>query len=144
LLPLSAACLSIACGYDTVENRYATLSEAVEHGAITHGWIPEFLPESSTSIIERHDLDTNEIWLSFDLPAAEHLFLRDVCPATDAVVGPRSVPSWWPESLSAEGEIPNTMFVGRCDIPITVGGVTRRRTGFIAVDADASRAWYWE
>ena len=54
----------VACG-ETRDAFYKNIYEAIEHGAVERGWIPDILPKSSYEIYERHDLDTNTVWLRF-------------------------------------------------------------------------------
>ncbi len=58
------ALTNVSCGnYERPTARYPTWQEAVKDGATTRGWIPSFLPHSSTNISERHDLDSNvSVW----------------------------------------------------------------------------------
>ncbi len=134
----------LACSLEDVESRYETFAQAEADGAVQRGWVPDFVPESSFQLRERHNLDTNEIWLSFKFVSSELGFLRSVCPATPEPQWPRRPPGWWPASLSEKQSPPNRFFIGRCEFPITAGGSVGRRVGFIALDSEHSRAWYWE
>lgn len=57
---------------DRIESAYASMDEAVAAGAVERGWVPGFLPSSSTQIREIHDLDTNEVWLRFNYSREDH------------------------------------------------------------------------
>ena len=46
-----------SCG--PVENRYATLDDVRQAGAMDRGWLPPVLPESAVDIREENDLDLN-------------------------------------------------------------------------------------
>jgi hypothetical protein len=56
--------LIIACS-ETQDAFYKNIDEAIKHSAIEKGWIPNILPRSSYEIYERHDIDTNTVWLKF-------------------------------------------------------------------------------
>ncbi|WP_372381789.1 hypothetical protein ACCQ12_11815 [Xanthomonas sp. NCPPB 1068] len=54
-----------ACEKGVNFKNYPTYKDALEDGAIEKGWIPEFLPKSSTNIYENHDVDVNQIAVKF-------------------------------------------------------------------------------
>lgn len=54
-----------ACEKGANFKNYPTYKDALEDGAIEKGWIPEFLPKSSTNIYEKHDVDANQIAVMF-------------------------------------------------------------------------------
>jgi len=54
----------LGCG-ETQEVFYKDMDAARKDNAVERGWIPNIIPESSTEIHERHDLDTNRVWISF-------------------------------------------------------------------------------
>ena len=80
------------------EVSYANMPEAVSHGVVDRGWIPEWIPASATNIHEIHDLDTNESMLAFQLPATASWSLPPHCqPVSYSNIGPpRFSRSWWP------------------------------------------------
>lgn len=49
---------------ELITNRYSTYSKLVESGDLSLGWITN-IPKSSTNIVEYHNIDTNEVWISF-------------------------------------------------------------------------------
>lgn len=53
---------------DTYKEHYQNRGEAVKDGAMKRGWLPNWLPKASTNIDEKHNLDTNAVAFSFDLP----------------------------------------------------------------------------
>lgn len=88
----------------TIEAEYATHAEAESKGAVAKGWIPPFVPSSSTDIREVHDLDTNWQWLRFEAPAADlHAAVRLLRPLSVAEARergwgvPRRIPGWPPK-----------------------------------------------
>ena len=90
---------------DHSESFYPSLAEADKDGAITRGWIPdEFLPRTSRSIHEVHDLSPSTEWCVFEFVPTDSqslitkLKLVDVLPqAVERVPSPGV--SWWPVVL---------------------------------------------
>lgn len=59
-----AALFTAGCSEEP-EVRYADWDEANAEGAMTRGWLPEWLPRSAENIRERHNIDTNQSAFSF-------------------------------------------------------------------------------
>lgn len=57
-LALVASLLLGACG-DVVSKNYATKAEATADNLFNKGWLPDFVPNSATSIQVENDLDLN-------------------------------------------------------------------------------------
>jgi hypothetical protein len=51
---------------DTQINKYPSFQEVKDDTAIERGWIPAIIPESAYDISETHDLDTNQLFGSFN------------------------------------------------------------------------------
>lgn len=47
--------------YETQTNLYLNKEDVLKEKAISRGWIPLIIPNSSYEIVETHDIDTNEI-----------------------------------------------------------------------------------
>ena len=84
---------------------YPKYEDALKAGAIERGWIPEIIPKTATDIHEQHDLDTNEVWLRFDLPSADkdrliagmrRLTAREI---SNVRISHPSRTDWWFEDL---------------------------------------------
>jgi hypothetical protein len=56
--------LLFSCG-EVKDSFYKTLDDAKRSGDIERGWLPVILPDSSYEIYERHDIDTNAVWVRF-------------------------------------------------------------------------------
>jgi hypothetical protein len=81
---LVIASVSYVSHLENPTQRYATYEEARRAGAMAEGkWIPAFLPKSSSSIVETHDLDTNALEIRFDYMPGDLGTLRQEC-AEDA------------------------------------------------------------
>jgi YD repeat-containing protein len=94
----------LACHSDRHESFYAFLADADKDGAITRGWIPTFLPQSSRAIHELHDLSPSREWCAFEFRPSDSQSLRKNIKSVDALTpSVRRVPppgvSWWPAVL---------------------------------------------
>lgn len=90
---------------DRYESFYPSLADADKDRAITRGWIPdEYLPRSSFSIQEVHDLSPSTEWCAFEFSPTDSQNLLtnlkhvEVLPLPLRHV-PRSGVSWWPSVL---------------------------------------------
>lgn len=140
-LPTLAILLLIpGCFEEEFETRYASLADARE--SIDAGWIPRYLPASARDIRERHDIDTNEIWISFRYDPENSKWMEEACERADDLAGPYGSPAWWPEPLTgAVGTGPDRA-LWICTRAI--GGVGKRHIGALAVEPTTGTAWYWE
>lgn len=123
------------------------MAAAEDDGAPGRGWIPRFIPLSARDITERHNRDSNEIWLAFAKDPEDVGGVASRCeelPEAE-VVWPARVPDWWPESLSsAAGERAPGLSLRRCAVPHKMAGVRFRRVGYMAIAASGKQVWYWE
>jgi len=134
-LILGGLTLSGGCS-ERFESTYADKAAAIQDGAIHRGWIPGWIPESATALREMHDLDTNEVWLAFDLPHGDESVPGECSLLTDAVSGlPNRNPKWWPDELSSSDDESRQYRVYRCE--------TDRQRGYLAVKPGAARLYYW-
>jgi len=89
---------------ETVETVYPNFEAASKAKAVGEGkWIPGFLPLSATNIREKHNLDTNEVWLFFHFSTDDLASIINACQQTaqHEVIYPRkSVGNWWPQALT--------------------------------------------
>lgn len=107
--------LFVAACFETVTQSYATHAEAAADSAIARGWIPAFVPATATEIKEAHDIDTNERWLRFRIPAGDTAFLATRLPlSADAREGrkpPRFFGDWAYELNDPPGMTPRSSLV---------------------------------
>jgi hypothetical protein len=96
-IPLVAFAMT-GCLDTTLEKSYSTMATAVADGAVTRGWIPEWVPANATDLDEVHDLDSNESALSFNVPANSELALPVQCKLIKAsgTLPVRFDRRWWP------------------------------------------------
>ena len=99
---------------DRYESFYPSLAEAAKDGAIDRGWIPdEFLPISSRSIHEIHDLSPSTEWCAFEfVPADSQNILTKLSHVDVPPPSVRHVPkpgvSWWPSLLAGNLDLEKT------------------------------------
>jgi hypothetical protein len=124
---------------ETQENKYADAQAAITAGAIQQGWIPTFLPLSATNIRERHNVDTNEVWLQFSMNSNELDIIEKSCQriASAEIKLPRkSGGAWWPDVLKEQERDAllqsNEYMFFYCE-----------NTGSMALRADGRKAFYW-
>lgn len=88
---------------ETTENVYQDFDAAYIAEAVGDDkWIPGFLPPSAKNIREKHNLDTNEVWLSCQFSAADRNSIMKACRqiSQHEVIYPiKSPSSWWPHAL---------------------------------------------
>jgi hypothetical protein len=103
--PLIAVTFALAACTETIEASYATFAEAEAAGAITKGWVPHWLPPSTTGIREVHNLDTNRFMLRFAVPKGTDVRLPERCKqvALNVPTKPPFRRSWWPSDVPASG-----------------------------------------
>ncbi|MCA9441099.1 MAG: hypothetical protein KC964_09860 [Candidatus Omnitrophica bacterium] len=70
LIPLLFPFLLASCS-ETIEEEFKDHQEVQEKSYFDRGWIPRNLPESARSIFERYDLDTNDIFGTFEFSPSE-------------------------------------------------------------------------
>jgi len=51
---------------DNVRTTFPDYEKMKASGIIERGWVPAYLPKSSKSISEHHNIDTNRVQMSFD------------------------------------------------------------------------------
>jgi hypothetical protein len=99
-----------SCG-ERPESSYPHLADAIDSGALTRGWIPNFLPESSYDIHEMHDISSSRTWCMFnftpdDLQGLRNAFAGSVdklSPELKHIDSPKI--SWWPDFLEDDLDI---------------------------------------
>ncbi len=92
--------LSQGCSFlEEPESYYPTREELVADNAIRRGWVPSWLPASAHAINLAYNLDTNEVWLRFELDPREvpriQACRKDNGTGIDDARGPHRRRSWW-------------------------------------------------
>lgn len=128
---------------------YPDYEAMVDDGALERGWVPDFVPESSTDFEESHNLDTNRSWMRFSAPTAElDAMLAGLEPISgEKVTFPRRPPgffvTWWPADLTGGAQKDSKYAFYRCNEMYDQGGEQRVRTGFLAVERGSNTVWHW-
>jgi hypothetical protein len=131
------ACLFafILCGCDErMSATYPNWAAVTNDNAVARGWLPEYLPLSSTNIVECHDLDTNLGAFALNAPPDDLRVLMarltKVPQTRHEKIAPPFTPkgSWWPTNLQ-KGDLR----------PMEEEGF------FVVADAnrDRGRAWFF-
>lgn len=121
---------------------YATYAEMEADDAITHGWIPEFVPQSASNIEECHNPERHTSWLRFSAPKRDidAMTKRFSAIPPNAIVFPTTPPcdtdQWWPESLTRGGSKQEQF-----DYFVVYG--THAEKQFVAVDSPSETVWHW-
>lgn len=140
---------------ETQDTFYRDIDAARKDSAIKKGWIPNILPESSTEIYERHNIDTNRVWIrfKFDKKDINELITRieEVNPLeieTIKFINPDNV-KWWPLNLNKDLFKINRKQVGlkiyKYHKVITYSD-NRQKTipSFFVIDWNLNIAYYWQ
>jgi hypothetical protein len=110
---------------------YATYEDAKRDGAITRGWVPNFVPTAAFQIQEKHDLDSNAQWLKFKFPPAGGKSMIAGMMRLDGSLRPSQISnpneSWWRVNANPLLEIYKVPGDG----------------GYLGVDWAKSDAYYW-
>src|SRR5215203_1826585 len=70
----------VGCGSAEVPSTYYDSYElALSDGAMSRGWIPMWLPRTSSEIREAHSVETNQSMLAFKFDGAEVLEANGTC-----------------------------------------------------------------
>jgi len=128
-----------------VHEYYASYNDMLEGSAVERGWVPSFVPQSATDIRETHCIERSDQWMKFRFePSEMEEMLEMVTPvAKDSVRlpphGPTIICSWWPHTLvnnTKSGELSNYEFYEYKS--------ARSNLGYLAIESDKPRAWYWQ
>lgn len=145
LLPL----VIIACS-ETQGAFYKNIDEAIKHGAIERGWIPNVLPRSSYEIYEWHDLDTNIVRLKFKFDKKDMQGLtakiKEVNPAEiENIEFPRIGVKWWPKNLNKNSFTQPNLKIYKYDKVIEYSDKRQKTVpSFFVIDWTSNVAYYWQ
>lgn len=126
---------------------YRTLADAERDGSFARGWLPADIPADATDIVESHNLDSNQVWIRFNLSATMPERLLQRCVVDPEVPLPparqtRRTARWWPEALTAgEGVVP--LPSGRAYRCSDLDREPPVRPFGLLVDERHRPVWYW-
>lgn len=143
LLVLAALLLiAISCeNLDTFESSYVDFREVqVANVAGKEKWIPSYLPQSATQIREKHNIDTNERWLSFQFAKTDRQVFLEYCKQVRNELfrlPHRRAGWWWPDELqelqSNPQELSKKYIFLTCD-----------EDWIAAINFESNVAFFWE
>jgi hypothetical protein len=124
-----------ACDGYTRENLYATHAEARSAGEVRdNGPVPTFLPSSIANIRARYNIESNELWLSFDWNGVDLGAVASRCKRAllSADQFPRRAPAKWPSDLKrGSDKAPAGTIMMTCG------------EGYLALQSESKRGFYW-
>lgn len=141
----------VACS-ETQDKFYSNIDEAIKHGAIEKGWIPNILPRSSSEIYERHDLDTNTVWLRFRFDKIDKYELTsqiEEVKTNEISSVSFSTPHirWWPKDLNKDfftkGQ-PGLKLYKYKRVLQYADNSKKIVPAFIVIDWNSNIAYYWQ
>ncbi|HAS17501.1 MAG TPA: hypothetical protein DCR39_06365 [Nitrospiraceae bacterium] len=125
------------CTQETIEE-YPNLRTAMAPGAAgDRGWIPKFVPPSSTNLKIAYRVETNETWLIFKADSKDLMRILRDCPTPKNQYPrlPRENPaSWWPELLTSASFKKNEEWIPFVCEPQGAG----------VIDMATNQAYYWD
>lgn len=132
---------------DIKSSKYSSFQEASQWGAFKSGWLPQALPRSATNIVEVHNVDSNELWVTFRYPKNDIDGLIKECVLDQKARLPnaertkRSAP-WWPLELvdGSDEQSRKRWTILSCPSMRHAESVFAAN---IAVDRTSWTAWYW-
>ncbi len=144
-------CLLPACSGGWRESFYSSLADADRDGAITRGWIPDFLPKSSKSIHEIHRIEHPRTWCACEfLPSDSEALRRNLQgidalpPSLTRVLSPGV--SWWPAVLQGNLDVEKIRKTGYEPYMVARPNVIPDRTEVLlfAIDWSKGRAFFYQ
>ena len=129
-----ALALSLAaCSDDVVIARYATLKDAENAGAVSRGWLPDWLPKSAVEIEEAHDVDTNISALQLTFSPSEDWRPPEECGSVDLPSIPKAKGlDDWPDDVPPRWSTPRHSFM-QCE----------DGKAFLAFSMQSGEMFYW-
>lgn len=132
--------LAVACSDGEFrEASYTSYRDLSSSEDFKRRWIPEWIPVDATRIRHAHDLDTNEVFLSFAVAQRGQLQIgectRSERPTVELPSRRSRALAWWPTFLrDGAGQLERTVEIYLCD--------GKGRKGFLA--KREFEVWYWE
>lgn len=143
------------CG-EIQDTFYANIDAAKKDGAIKRGWIPNILPESSSEIYERSDIDSNQVWLRFKFDKKDIKSLLEQVEEVDTAEintikfnKPCNIiwcVNWWPRKLNKESfNKQSVLKIYRYNRVLTYYDNHQETVpSFFVIDWNLNIAYYWQ
>ena len=114
-------------------SEYGNIAAARLDGGIERGWVPDYLPESASGLVEFHFIDGGESWLTFLCPASCATTLRELSDTAPRDIAVRSPPAGrlrWPAADGMRDIAPRLR-------------ATQQNRDVILIDTADGRAYVW-
>ena len=119
---------------DVVEVAYTDIGDATSEGAVSRGWVPEWLPPSATDLRQIYSLDTNESALSFNFSQESWRPPTDCNTiAPEELIPSRYQRDWWPAGVTVADE----------HVLFSCPPYNSHTSTFVAVHRKVSSALHW-
>ncbi len=135
---------------ETQDTFYKNINEAKKDNAIERGWIPNIIPVSASEIYERHNLDTNRVWLrfKFDKKDINELItqIKEMKPVEiENIEFPMIGVKWWPKSLNKNSFTQPGLKIYKFDRKIEYSDKRVKTVpSFFVIDWNSNIAYYWQ
>lgn len=137
------ATLSLACGAcntgAVMDVEFPSYAEAKRNSAIELGWVPDWIPASSTALHEAHGLNTTKSMMNFSFPPKTELRLPPSCHhLNDAstVPPPPFRRAWWPADLPSSSSTASPIVYWQCGL--------KTSPWYTAVDTASYVGYVWD
>jgi hypothetical protein len=79
LLILMRICVAWLYSEELPRSYFDDYAAVKASGLIERGWIPPYIPKSVTNVVEQHDLDSNDVTMSFTYRIGDTASTRQAC-----------------------------------------------------------------
>lgn len=147
LMSLLTGCAELSGDGDITSSTYASFQEASEKGVFESGWLPRALPRSATNIVEVHNIDSSEMWITFRYANNDIQDLTKECVTGRKVQFPNTKRTkrdvaWWPTKLIAGSDEQSRKQWVILSCP-NMRHAESVLTANVAVDPISRKVWYW-
>lgn len=147
LMSLLTGCAELSGDDDITSSSYASFQEASKAGAFESGWLPRALPKSATKIVEVHNIDSSELWVTFRYLNDDVRGLIKECIAGQKVQFPNAERTkrdvvWWPAGLTNKSDAKSRKQWAMFSCP-SMRHANSEYKANLAVDTANRTAWYW-
>ena len=114
---LLLACAAVGACSETIDATYKSRAEAEYAGAISAGWVPEWLPQEAMQIREAHSTRTKAMMIRFTFPTEREVRVPSTCLLIGAAAAapPPFERAWWPKSVPEVGSTMQRYEYRRCE-----------------------------
>jgi len=136
--------LLLSC-QEQISVHYGNRVAAVKDSAFERGWLPSQIPSDAVNIYEQHDIDTNRVWIRFDVPTSTRAqLLRSLQQIQDDRIGQLRFPTprranWWDLGIVRA----RSNGVNEVKPPIYSADWHQPNSGFVFIDQSKGRIYYW-